>query len=176
MVRPADSILHLRYSASTSRPGRGVGPLQRARISSRLIAEIESALADEVSGTRGVLMPTPLDGKDTTLKKLRTTIAGLRGRTAIVETMKGSWGGDRADAPAQDWKVIRLGADPPETLRGICSDVSIAILSACGTRRWRLRVRVRPLGRRCEGGCTLRRCRWPERCRPSYVRPCRLPS
>ena len=132
MVRPADSIVHFRYSESATRPGRGVGPLQRARTSARLIAEIETALADEVSGTRGFLMPTPLDGQDDTLKKLRSTVAGLRGRTALVETMKNSWGGDRSDAPMGDWKVQRLGADPPTGMVSLCSDVSVAILSACG--------------------------------------------
>ena len=103
--RPAASILHLRYSVDPSKPWRGVGPLQRARISSRVLAEIESALADEAAGTRGHILPTPLDGGDTTLKKLRTTVAGLKGRTALVETMKGSWGGERADAPTADWKT-----------------------------------------------------------------------
>ena len=164
IVRPASAILHFRFSADARRPGRGKGPLGRARISARLLGEIESALADEVSGTRGVLMPSPLDGQDVTLTKLRATVAALRGRTAIVETMKGSWGGDRADAPAQDWKTIRLGANPPAGMVSLSSNAAVAILAACGTpaalmasgsagtaarealRRW-LHTTVLPLGR-----------------------------
>ena len=133
LVRPAAAILHFRYSADARRPGRGVGPLGRARISSRLLGEIETALADEVSGTRGVLMPSPLDGEDVTLTKLRSTVAGLRGRTAIVESMKSNWGADRQDAPAGDWKTIRLGANPPAGMVSLSSDAAVAILAACGT-------------------------------------------
>ena len=133
LVRPASAILHFRFSADARRPGRGVGPLGRARISARLLGEIETALADEVSGTRGVLMPTPLDGQDVTLTKLRSTVAGLRGKTAIVETMRGNWGSDRADAPAADWKTIRLGANPPAGMVSLSSNAAVAILAACGT-------------------------------------------
>ena len=91
----------------------GVGPRGRWRI--------QDSINVASSGTRGHLMPTPLDGANDTLTKLRATVAGLRGKTALVETMKNSWGGDRGDAPSQDWKAIRLGANPPETMRGICS-------------------------------------------------------
>ena len=130
--RPGASILHLRYSVDPSKPWRGVGPLQRARISARILAEIESALADESSGTRGHILPTPLDGDDRALKKLRTTVAGLRGRTALVETMKGSWGADRADAPTADWRSTRLGFNAPDSAVSLCSDVSMAIMAATG--------------------------------------------
>ena len=92
LVRPASAILHFRFSADARRPGRGIGPLGRARISARLLGEIETALADEVSGTVGQLLPTPLDGENITLTKLRSTVAGLRGKTALVETMRGNWG------------------------------------------------------------------------------------
>ena len=87
----------------------GVGPRGRWRI--------QDSINVASSGTRGHLMPTPPDGANDTLTKLRATVAGLRGKTALVETMKNSWG----DAPSQDWKAIRLGANPPETMRGICS-------------------------------------------------------
>ena len=128
--RPAASVL--RYSVDPSKRWRGVGPLQRARISARILAEIETALGDESSGTRGHILPTPLDGDDRALRKLRATVAGLKGRTALVETMKGSWGADRADAPTADWRSIRLGFNAPDSAVSLCSDVSMAILSACG--------------------------------------------
>ena len=78
--------------------------------------------------------------------------------------MKGSWGGDRADAPAADWKTIRLGANPPAGMVSLSSNAAVAILAACGTpaalmvagsagtaarealRRW-LHTTVLPLGR-----------------------------
>ena len=60
LVRPASAILHFRFSADARRPGRGIGPLGHARISARLLGEIETALADEVSGTRWAITPDPI--------------------------------------------------------------------------------------------------------------------
>ena len=48
---PAAAVIHCRYSVDPGRPWRGVGPLQRARLTGRLNAELENALGDEASGT-----------------------------------------------------------------------------------------------------------------------------
>ena len=37
------------------------------------------------------------------------------------------------DAPAQDWKTIRLGANPPAGMVSLSSNAAVAILAACGT-------------------------------------------
>ena len=52
----ATSVLHFRYSVTAEKPWIGVSPLMIASASGRLSAELEAALADEVSGPVGSLL------------------------------------------------------------------------------------------------------------------------
>ena len=134
------SICHFMYSRDPERPWRGQGPINGSgRITGRLHAELETALSDEAAGTRGHLLPIPVDpaapeDEDQTdpLAGLKATIAGLRGRLAVLETSQGAWGGDRADKPKNDFKPQRLGADPPDVLASLRMDSAMSILTACG--------------------------------------------
>ena len=96
IVRPANSVIHCRYSIDPARPWVGVGPLARARLSGRLSAELETALGDEVAGTRGYLLPVPTDGHDSSVADLRRDIGSLGGKVALVENAGGRLG-RRAD-------------------------------------------------------------------------------
>ena len=130
--RPAASVLHCRYSVDPARPWQGIGPLARARLSGRLSAELEAALGDEASGTRGYVLPIPTDGQDSSVADLRRDIGSLHGRTAFVETLAAGWGDGRMAAPRGDYEPKRLGASPPPTLATLRSDAAQAVLSACG--------------------------------------------
>ena len=59
IVVPANGTIHIKYAADTVTSWRGVGPLQSARLAGRLSAEVSSALADELAGPRGQLLPLP---------------------------------------------------------------------------------------------------------------------
>ena len=131
--RPAESVIHCRYSTDPARPWVGVGPLERARLSGRLSAELEAALGDEASGTRGYLLPVPTDGQDDTVSELRRDVGSLGGKTALVETAMAGWGDGRMAAPRGDYEPKRLGANPPASLATLRSDAAQAVLSACGT-------------------------------------------
>lgn len=134
--RPAASVVHCRYQVDPARPYTGIGPLGWARLTARLHAETEAALADESSGPRGHLLPVPAtaqtdeEGNDQTAG-LKVMIKSLRGRTALVETTSGSWGQDPKDAPRQDWRQQRLGAEPPAALGSLRSDSARAVFGAC---------------------------------------------
>ena len=130
--RPAASVIHCRYSTDPARPWVGVGPLERARLSGRLSAEIEAALGDEASGTRGYLLPVPTDGQDDSVSDLRRDIGSLGGKTALVETAMAGWGDGRMAAPRGDYEPKRIGANPPASLTTLRSDAALAVLSACG--------------------------------------------
>ncbi len=130
--RSTDSVIHCRYSVDSARPWHGVGPLERARLSGRLSAELEAALGDEASGTRGHLLPVPTDGQDDTVSELRRDIGSLRGKTALVETTAVAWGDGRQMAPRSDYEPKRIGANPPASLATLRSDAALAVLSACG--------------------------------------------
>ena len=71
---PSNGMIHIRYQADTEHPWRGVSPLASAALAGRLSAETTMALADEVSGPRGHLIPVPTDGAD-------PTVAALKGRS-----------------------------------------------------------------------------------------------
>ena len=128
------SVLHFRYAADPAAPWRGLGPLQLARGGARLLAEVESALADETSGPRGNAISIPKPGADDSVSSLREKIAKLRGRTMLVESSKTGW---QTESPevfkgAPGFKPERLGSDPPESLVSLRSDSAVAILGALG--------------------------------------------
>ena len=134
---PAEQTLHFRHMTEPSRPWAGLSPLAVARLTGRLHAETEQALADESAGPRGTLIAVPpfeRDAEDDTAPdataNLRTAIAGLKGKAAILEA--GAWGRDESDRPRQDFTPKRLGADFPESMASLRSDTASAILSACG--------------------------------------------
>ena len=130
--RPAAAVIHCRYSTDPARPWQGVGPLERARLSGRLSAELEAALGDEAAGTRGHLLPIPTDGADETVEKLREDIRTLGGKVALVETTGAGWGEGRIAAPPRDYDPKRIGANPPASLATLRSDAALAVLAACG--------------------------------------------
>ena len=63
--------------------------------------------------------------------ELKADLTALRGRVALPESTSGGWG-DRGAAPMRDWRVERLGADPPEALVKLREDIERAVLAACG--------------------------------------------
>ena len=127
-------VLHFRYQINPERPWRGVGPLEEAALAGRLSAELANALADEASGTRGHLLPIPVDGADPTITALKADLKTLRGRLAVVESQStGKWTADNRQAAARGgWNVERLGANPPEPLVMLHEVATREVLAACG--------------------------------------------
>ena len=125
----AASVCHFRYSVDPVSPWRGVGPIQAAWLSGRLSAETIQALGDEVSGSRGNLLPIPKDGEDDTIDELKADIRTLRGKTAFVE--QGDWGVPGGQNQAV-WDVKRIGANPPQSLILQSQHASAEIMAAVG--------------------------------------------
>ena len=133
---PGPGILHFRYSFDSARPWRGIPPLGWATDSGALAGNLERRLSEEAGGPVAHILPIPQDGgsgeDDDPLAQLKSDIAGAKGRTILSETTAAGWGEGMASAPRSDWKPMRLGAHPPDVLRGLRSDVGMAVLSACG--------------------------------------------
>ena len=129
---PAAGVVHVRYLVDPARPWCGVAPLRAASISGRLSAEVSQALADAESGPRGALMPLPVDGEDPTVEKLRADLRHLRGELALVESVKTMHAGAAGNAPAGDWKQMRIGADPPAAEVELLGRAFTEVASACG--------------------------------------------
>ena len=129
----SEAMIHIRYQADTEQPWRGVSPLSSAAIAGRLSAETMQALADEASGPRGMLLPTPVDGNDPTIATLKSDIRALRGKLALVESTSSGWAADgAAQRPKGDWEPRRLGASPGSPLIDQADLASREVYAACG--------------------------------------------
>ena len=133
---PGAAVAHGRYSVDPARPWWGVSPLGWARLTGKLHANLEDAIADEASGTRGHVLPVP-QGPDTgddtdPLADLRADIASLRGKTVLAETTSAGWGEGQMAAPAADWRPVRLGFNAPASMATLRTDSAQAVLAACG--------------------------------------------
>lgn len=133
---PSAGVLHFRYAFEASRPWHGIGPLGWARESAALKANLEKRLSEEAGGPVAHVVPIPQDGgdgeDDDPLAMLKADIAKAKGRTILTETTSAGWGEGMSGAPRSDWKPSRLGAHPPDVLRGLRSEAGQAVLSACG--------------------------------------------
>ena len=130
---PSEAMLHVRLQADPEQPWRGVSPLASAAIAGRLSAETMQALADEASGPRGMLLPTPVDGADPTVATLKADIRALRGKVALVESTSSGWAADGSQQRAKgDWETRRLGASPGSPLIEQASLASREVFAACG--------------------------------------------
>ena len=134
---PAVAVIHVRYAVDPARPWHGVNPLQWARTTGTLAANLESRLAQETGGPVGNLIPAPTEGMDATddsdpLADLKSDLAGLKGGTALAPSMTQGYGQGGAAAPSTDWQARRIGANPPSVLQALRSDVGQAIMAACG--------------------------------------------
>ena len=127
--RTRAGVAHFIYASDPRRPWKGLSPLQWATSTGSLMGHVEAALRDEASGPRGSIIPLP---EGVSLKQeLKTGFASLGGKIAFPETTAGG-GGDRGAAPQRDWRVERVGADPPAALVSLRRDVEVSVLSACG--------------------------------------------
>ena len=134
---PSFSVIHCRYSYDPARPWHGISPLGWASSSGNLAANLENRLEQESGGPVGYLLPVPTDSspkEDGTgpLDMLRKDINALKGQNVLTETTAAAWGEGKQNAPMNDWKPNRVGANPPEVLAVLRSDMGRAVLGACG--------------------------------------------
>ena len=130
---PSEGMVHIKYQSDPDQPWRGVSPLSSAALAGRLSAETMMALADEASGPRGMLLPTPVDGNDPTIAALKADLKSLRGKVALVESTSSGWAADGSQSrPKGDWESRRLGAAPGASLIEQASLASREVYAACG--------------------------------------------
>ena len=90
---PASSVIHAVYSYDPSRPWQGRGPLSWASLSATLHDRAERALAQDVSGAVGYVLPAPAGGEnaddddasDAQLGALLSRLKALKGGLMVVE-------------------------------------------------------------------------------------------
>ena len=128
---PAGRVLHLMYSQSHHAPWRGIGPLSEAGLTQELVAQIETALAQEAGTPRGYNFPVPDVGQ---AGRLTTELRGSKGALNLVPSVASdaSWGAGMESKPADDWVAKRFGFSPPLPMVELRSRVELSILAACG--------------------------------------------
>ncbi len=137
---PAGQVIHCRWSYQAELPEFGASPWRRAHISSTLLGNLEKRLSEETGGIVGNLLPLPsdpavaaVDGEEVdAYEGLRKTLKTLKGKTALVETTSGGYGEGMNTAPRKDYQPVRLGANPPQSLRELREDVAHSLLQCCG--------------------------------------------
>ena len=131
----AKDVLHFRYRSDTIRPWRGIGPLQGAGLTSKLVSGLERMLGNETSATSGYLLPVPEfggDSEDDPAQALKDDLAKLKGRTTLLETTSNAYGEGRQAAPQRDLISSRIGANPPGALIALREQAAAYLLTACG--------------------------------------------
>ena len=139
---PFSGVVFARWGSTPGQPYVGTGPLSWAHTTARLQSEAERSIADEAGGSLAQLLSIPESGAPAVgpdgevldpTAKLRTDLAGARGRSVLLETTAGGWGGGRGEAPRADWKANRLGPMPPDSMVRVRKDAFNAVLAATGT-------------------------------------------
>ena len=126
---PASRVLHLMYQRSESQPWRGVGPLSDCQETYNLAMALETRLRQEVGGPVGQVIPTP-DGGQTS--GLEADLNTMHGELRLTPSVANNWQAGSNGSPRTDWRSLRIGAQPPDTLRGLRLDSERSILAACG--------------------------------------------
>ena len=124
-------VLHLMYAQSHHAPWLGVGPLSEAGVTHGMVAQIETALAEEAATARGYAFAIP----DTRQAgKLTTELRGARGNLHLVPSVASdaAWGAGMESKPADDWVSKRFGMAPPLPMVELRSRAELSILAACG--------------------------------------------
>ena len=128
---PRSRVLHLQYSQSHHAPWVGVGPLSSAGLTQELVAQIETALAQEASTPRGYNFAVP-DVKQA--GKLTTELRSSKGALNLTPSVASdaAWGAGMESKPADDWVSKRFGMMPPLPMVELRSRVELSVLAACG--------------------------------------------
>ena len=137
----ASEVLHFRWNVSAALPFYGISPVGAASLTSGLVGGLEKNLGNEAAATSGYVLPIPQtddgqegadDEEDPAIAQLRQDLAGLKGRTTMVETTSNAWGEGRAGAPQSDWMPRRIGANPPPSLIALRENAAGYLLAAAG--------------------------------------------
>ena len=128
-----DDVLLFQWSTDPRRPWAGIGPLQRASVSTALLARLEGRMSEEASAVSGHLLSVP-DTEAQAVEQLQTDLRALKGRTAFVRTSK-NWGSEEGKVSAGvpgEYVQRRIGAVVPEPNIKLRSDAGMDLVSSCG--------------------------------------------
>ncbi|MYF31193.1 MAG: phage portal protein [Gammaproteobacteria bacterium] len=127
----ASRVFHARWNIDVASL-RGVGPLNTARTLRSMLSKLEASLDREQNAPVGYILPVPADGNADVVTALKSDLAGLDGRLAVAETLRGGWGDGPAGSPRREFEPQRLGPSVPEGNVALYKEARNAVLAACG--------------------------------------------
>ena len=127
----SSEVIHLRYATDPAQPWRGKSPLAFASATGELAAALEDYFASEACAAHGHLLPIP-QTSDENIRRLKSDLKRLRGRTAVTETSADAYGTGKPGAPPGDYRPQRIGPNPPASLQLVHTAIFDFVLSTCG--------------------------------------------
>lgn len=129
----ADGVIHPRINCSAAEPWAGCSPVDLPAHTAAIAAAVEKSTSAETKGVTGYLIPAPTEGlSDDDLDALKVDIGGLDGDSMLAPSMQRGWGDQGGTTAPSNWNPRRLGANPPEALVRLRTDVAVAMTGACG--------------------------------------------
>ena len=127
-------VVHFKWSTDPARPWAGVAPMAAASGLAKLIGALEGGLGDDAGSPRGQVLSVAegVDAGGDTLKELRSTIAKLSGRVAIIETTRHGSGAGQDAGTRKDFAVSRLGGQSTQAEGQLWQAARDSVASACG--------------------------------------------
>ncbi len=131
----ASRVIHVRYAYALNTPWKGMSPLDYARSTGTISAQLERVLGEEASATVGYVLPVPQEPKaddaaQNPLQKLQNQLAALKGKLALVRSQ--STFGEANGQRTQEWTARRLGASPPRELVELRYQATASLLAVYG--------------------------------------------
>ena len=131
VVVAADRAFHATWNLDRTSM-RGIAPLANARTLRELSLRLETGMSYEAGAAVGYLLPVPADGDADNVEQLKTDLASLKGRIAVIETTRAGWGEGTAGAPRRDYELVRMGANIPDGNVELYTRATESALAACG--------------------------------------------
>ena len=122
-------VVHVRYGSEPDKPWSGVAPLDHAKHTAKLMANLEGRLGEELGQSAGQVLGVPGNAP---IEKLQDDLRKLKGRLALLESTAAGWGEGSQGAPKRDLVQQRIGANPPDALVSLRPDAARTTLATAG--------------------------------------------
>lgn len=130
-VVDSSRVFHVRWNLDINSK-RGIGPLTTARTLKQMTQKLETSMTDELNASVGYLLPLPIDGEASTIDALKKDLANLKGKIAVIQTIRQNWGQGGAINNRREFDLSRMGPDIPDSSVNLFTSARNAVLNACG--------------------------------------------
>ena len=131
IIADPNRVFHVRWNVDVNTK-RGISPLGMARTLRKMANKLETSINDELNASVGYLLPLPTDGDSTTITELKQDIANLKGKIAVIQSLRNQWGDGGMAGSRSEFVLARMGPNIPDTSVNLFREVRNSVLTACG--------------------------------------------